>query len=58
MESRTSNLSAEMCRHGDYNLRYGRASKYVFASAAPPLPTSLVSFKMFSGYQFAFAALN
>lgn len=43
MESRTSNLTSQVDRRGDYSLRDGRASKYVFAQAAPPLPTSLVS---------------
>lgn len=43
MESITSNLSAQMYRHGDYKLRLGRASKYVFSQHAPPLRDSLVS---------------
>lgn len=42
MESRTSNLTAEICRRGDYTLRYGRAALYENAKHVPSLKPTLV----------------
>lgn len=42
MESRCSNFSAQICRHGDYQLRLARSSAYVQAKVAPNLTKNLV----------------
>ncbi|CAK5074731.1 unnamed protein product [Meloidogyne enterolobii] len=41
MESRCSNFSAQICRHGDYQLRLARSSAYVQAKVAPNLTKNL-----------------
>ncbi|KAI6235575.1 hypothetical protein M3Y95_00066000 [Aphelenchoides besseyi] len=42
MESRTSNLTAEICRHGDYRLGLARAFNYTNARHVPALRPSLI----------------
>lgn len=44
MESLTSNLTSQIERHGDYQMRYARSAIYTKAKAAPNLPSYFVSF--------------
>lgn len=58
MESRTSNLTAQIYRHGDYQLRYSRPGIYVRAMHAKPLPGHLVNLKLYFKYINTFSVFQ